>query len=172
MNAARASLGGSLAALTVVAALSTSACGLRTDPRPPEHTMPRRPANFAVSIENNEVRLGWSRPDKSEDGRALLDLAGFRIERSIDEGEFEVLADVAVRDRERIRPQNRFKWRDLDPLRGRSFYRVRAYTDDGQTGTVTPIRPVDVSEAVLERARELRAEVARKAQVQAAPASP
>jgi hypothetical protein len=131
-------------------------CGVRTEPRPPEHTMPKAPDEFSVAIEKDEVRLAWQRPRESEDGHTLDDLAGFRIERAVDGGAFELLADVPVRDRERVRPQNRFKWRDLEPLAGRAAYRVRAYTDDGQAGTISAERTLDVDESVVEHARELR----------------
>jgi len=124
--------------------------------------MPERPTAFSALIENDEVRLRWIRPQHSVDGRDLYDLAGFVIERSNNDGEFEVLAEVAVDDRNRVRPQNTFKWRDLDPIEGRRFYRVRAFTEDGQTGSISPGTPIVVSAEIVEHARtEREAEAAR-----------
>lgn len=143
---------GTLATALAAALLS---CGVRTNPRPPEDTMPREPGDFSVQIERSEVRLAWDRPSESEDGGKLFDLAGFRIERAAGDEAFVVIADVPVRDRERIRPQKRFKWRDLQPVAGRVSYRVRAYTEDGQTGSVSPARTIDVDESVVVHAREL-----------------
>ena len=139
-----------------VAALLLSACGIRTEPRPPELTMPVRPDGFSVAIEKEEVRLKWNRPKTSVDGDKLYDLAGFMIERRTDETEFEVLAEIRVVDRDRIRPQDSFKWRDLDPIEGRSFYRVRAFTEDGQTGSISPGAPIEVPQEIVEHAAELR----------------
>ena len=145
-----------LAVLATMALVGSSACGIRTDPRPPEMTMPERPRQFSVLIENDEVRLHWSRPQKAIDGMRLTDLAGFVIERRTDDTEFVVLAEVLTTDRERIRPQTSFKWRDMNPIEGRSFYRVRAFTDDGQTGSITPATPVVVTAAIVENARSIR----------------
>ncbi len=143
--------------LTALLLAAVVSCGIRTDPRPPEATMPERPANFSALIENDEVRLRWSRPTESTDGRDLYDLAGFVIERGDDGEEFAVIAEVPVNDRNRVRPQNIFKWRDLDPVAGRSFYRVRAFTRDGQTGSISAGTPIEVPTGIVEHARKLRA---------------
>jgi len=145
-----------LVTLALVGLLGSSACGIRTEPRPPEMTMPERPESLTAIIENDEVRLRWTRPKQAVDGQTLYDLAGFIIERRSDESEFAVIAEVQVNDRERVRPQNTFKWRDLDPIEGRSFYRVRAYTEDGQTGAVTPGIPIVVDPEIVANAARLR----------------
>jgi hypothetical protein len=145
-----------LPVLAAMALVGTSGCRIRTDPRPPELTMPERPRQFSVLIENDEVRLRWSRPQESIDGNRLKDLAGFVIERRTDDTEFVILAEVLTTDRERIRPQTSFKWRDMFPVEGRSFYRVRAFTDDGQTGSISPATPVVVSAAIVENTRKIR----------------
>lgn len=142
-----------LAAMTLI---GSSGCGIRTDPRPPELTMPESPSDFSVLIENDEVRLHWSRPKESVDGYRLTDLAGFVIERRTGDTDFVVLAEVFTTDRERIRPQTSFKWRDMYPIEGLSFYRVRAFTDDGQTGSTSASTRVEVSAAIVENARSVR----------------
>ena len=117
--------------------------------------MPERPARFSVLIEDDEVLLRWNRPQQSADGHTLHDLAGFVIERRTDATEFQVLAEVSVNDRDRVRPQTSFKWRDLNPIEGRTFYRVRAFTDDGQTGAISPGTPITVHADIVEHARRL-----------------
>lgn len=144
------------AMLTAMALVASSACGIRTDPRPPELTMPESPGDFSVRIENAEVRLHWNRPKESLDGQRLTDLAGFVIERRTEDADFAVLAEVLTSDRERIRPQAGFKWRDLHPVEGLNYYRVRAFTDDGQTGSPSAGTPIEVGADVVENARSLR----------------
>jgi hypothetical protein len=152
--------------LAAAAALGLPACGIRNEPRPPELTMPVRPDGFSVSIEKEEVRLKWNRPKTSVDGERLYDLAGFVIERRTDETEYAVLAEIRVVDRDRVRPQTSFKWRDLDPLEGRSFYRVRAFTEDGQTGSISPGAPVEVTQEIVEHAAQLRSAASTETQEQ------
>lgn len=159
---------GAASCLAVVVCLAASACGIRTEPRPPEMTMPNRPSSLTAMIENDEVRLRWIRPKESVDGQTLRDLAGFVIERRSDDTEFGIIAEVPVNDRERIRPQTTFKWRDLEPVAGRSFYRVRAVTEDGQTGLMTPAVPIVVDAEIVAHAAVLRDAAADAARDKAA----
>jgi len=145
-----------LRAIAIVA-VALAACGVRTDPRPPEDTMAQQPAGFLVTIEKGEVRLVWERPTESEDGHTLDDLVGFRIERAVDGAPFEQLSEIPVGDRERVRTQRRFKWRDLTPVAGHASYRVRAYAADGQAGTPSTVQSLDVDAAVVEHAVAARA---------------
>jgi len=120
-------------AFVVVAALAAG-CGVRTEPRPPEDTAPRPPANLAAKRTAAGVRVSWDRPDRSMDGERLYDLAGFVVERRSRSGGYEKATDVAVDDNERIRPQTRFRWVDEEAPIDADSYRVYAYTADGQAG--------------------------------------
>jgi len=127
-----------IAALLLTAC--TLACGVRTDPRPPEETAPRPPHDLEARVVPGGVHLTWERPDRSADGERLWDLIGFVIERRPESGEFAVIHSVPVTDNDRIRPQRDFAFDDADPPTGMLFYRVRGFTSGGQHGY--PCAPV------------------------------
>jgi hypothetical protein len=130
--------------LGLVVAIAVAACGVRSLPRPPEDTAPRAPDTPKVRVTDESVRLRWERPSRAVDGEPLYDLAGFIVERRVGGAEFTEIHQMVVDDNERIRPQQNFTFDDESPPPGRLFYRVRAFTLDGQRGAASP--PVLVGE--------------------------
>jgi hypothetical protein len=120
-----------LAALLLVAA---PACGVRTDPRPPEDTAARAPEDFQARIMEGKVELTWERTTKTVDGRRLYDLERFDVERRSAGGELETLAEIPVTDTDRLRTQQVFEYIDHSPPAGAVEYRVRAVAADGEKG--------------------------------------
>lgn len=131
------------APLAAVAAclLLAGACGVRTSPRPPEDTVTVVGAVEATRSEAG-VTLRWKRPRHSADGKALRDLAGFRIERSEAGEPFQEIAVVAVEDNARVRPQRTFGYLDEDAPASALDYRVRAFDSYGQQGIASPVAKV------------------------------
>jgi hypothetical protein len=119
------------AALAVVAA-----CGVRTEPRPPEDTAARAPDGFRVKTVESGVELRWERTTKAMDGERLYDLASFVVERRSDGGAFQTIATIPVTDTDRVRTQRVFRYVDDEPVPA-SEYRVRAVTADGERGVPT-----------------------------------
>lgn len=77
------------------------------------------------------ILLRWERPTRYADGSRMLDLAGFRIERSTASGEFEVLSIREVTDRNRFRPIRNFRYLDVAVTEGEAYrYRVVSFTTD------------------------------------------
>jgi hypothetical protein len=125
------------AAVLVVALLASPACGVRTDPRPPEDTAARAPADFEAKVTGTTVELRWERPTKTADGRRLYDLASFAVERRTGDAPFETIASISVTDSDRLRTQRVFEFVDEAPPPGQVEYRVRAVTADGEPGLET-----------------------------------
>jgi hypothetical protein len=79
----------------------------------------------------------------------MPDLAGFRVERSVDGAPFAVVSELEVTDRDRFRKVRRFRFLDTDVERGRQYrYRVYAFTTDGHVSHVSEVAGV-VREAPL-----------------------
>jgi hypothetical protein len=113
------------------------ACGVRTDPRPPEDTAARAPDDFEAAVAPGTVTLQWERPTRTVDGERLYDLAAFSVERRRGDANFATIATIDVTDTDRIRTQRTFRYVDRDPPPGEVEYRVRAVTDDGEHGMPT-----------------------------------
>ena len=122
-----------LVALLVLAA----ACGVRTDPRPPEDTAAHPPDGFRVKAVTGGVELRWERTTRAMDGDRLYDLASFVVERRSDGGAFETIATIPVTDTDRLRTQKVFHFTDDAPGAGTPEYRVRAVAADGERGVPT-----------------------------------
>ena len=123
-------------AIAALLALS-AACGVRTDPRPPEDTAARPPDKFRVKTVEGGVELRWERVTKSMDGGKLYDLASFHVERRTGGAHFETIAKIPVTDTDRIRTQQVFQYLDAAPPAGTLEYRVRAVAADGEHGVPT-----------------------------------
>jgi len=120
-----------------------TACGRKTDVRPPELVAPSVIRDLAAENVARGVALGWRRPSTSADGKALLDLDAFVIERALPGEPFTFVSRVAVGDRDRLRQQKRFTYVDEGLRLGESYrYRVLAVTVDGYVSP--PSNVVDI----------------------------
>jgi hypothetical protein len=134
------------------AVLMLCACGVRTDPRPPEDTAARAPGDFEVARLAGGIELSWERPTKTEDGGRLYDLSGFLVERAEGSNDFAPVASLAVTDNDRIRAQRTFHYLDESPPTGPLRYRVRAMHEDGQQGMASELLLVgDAAPARIEK---------------------
>jgi hypothetical protein len=119
--------------LTLVSLLvTTTACGIRTLPRPPEDTMPRAATDLVAKRDETGVRLEWERPGKSMDGERLADLTGFLVERRGSNGSFTIIADVPADTTHRLRPYKSYSYVDKAAPDGNVEYRIVCYASDGQ----------------------------------------
>jgi hypothetical protein len=133
--------------LLAVLACDASACGVRTEPRPPEDTAARAPADFEARFLTGAVQLRWERSTKTVDGRRLYDLESFVVERRTGDGPFEAIATIPVTDTDRLRAQRTFEIVDRAPPPGPVEYRVRAVTADGEAGVPSETQAVTVPPA-------------------------
>jgi hypothetical protein len=118
-------------ALLCAALVAPLACGRKTPVKPPELVQPRAIRELAAENVAGGVRLSWERPREYVDGSTMRDLAGFRIERREDEGDFTTLVTVPVIDRDRFRQVRRFRFVDGDVAPGHRYaYRVFSFTED------------------------------------------
>ncbi|MFN2376395.1 MAG: hypothetical protein ABR538_07650 [Candidatus Binatia bacterium] len=122
-------------ALLAALAIGVSACGLRTDPRPPEDTAPVIPGIVRRTTEGEAVVLRWKRAASSADGMKLEDLAAFVVEkRSGEDQPWQRAATIDVTDQEKFRRRNDYSWREEDAAAAGASYRVFAVCADGQEG--------------------------------------
>lgn len=121
-----------LVALAV--SLLAVACGRKSDPRPPELTVPRSPEPVVASNVAAGIRVQWRRPDEYVDGARFDDLSQFIVYRACEAApDFERIAEIPVSDRDRFRRQRGFDLVDHDPALGVACrYRVFAIAGDGQ----------------------------------------
>lgn len=130
-------------------ALAVSACGRKTPVRPPELVVPNSVQRLDVNNTDRGIELTWDRPTRYADGSQMLDLAGFRIERSRPCCGFVAYKEIEVDDRHRFRRTPRFRWVDERVEPGEVYtYRITAHTLDGyasaptESESITRARPI------------------------------
>lgn len=134
------------APLAAAALLAFAACGIRTDPRPPEDTMARAPTELSAEREEQTVVVKWRSPGESVDGSRLIDLSRFVVERRAGEQTFSRIGETAADTTHRLRPIRYYSYVDEAPVDGDAEYRVVAYTADGQRGV--PSDPTSLKPAL------------------------
>jgi len=116
----------------VMAIAIAPGCGAKSRPVPPELTHPERVNDLAAKSDPKGILLTWSRPMKYSGGKALKDLAGFRLLRSEGDGSLADLAELPINDQERFQKVHRFAYVDTTALVGHSYrYVMIAETTDG-----------------------------------------
>lgn len=133
------------APLLAAAVLTLAACGIRTDPRPPEDTMARAPTKLTAVRAGATVVVEWRSPGESVDGKRLSDLARFVVERRVGNEPFATVGETAADTTHRLRPVRQYTYVDEAPLGDDAEYRVVAFTADGQRGV--PSEPARVTTA-------------------------
>ncbi|MBI3797912.1 MAG: fibronectin type III domain-containing protein [Deltaproteobacteria bacterium] len=114
-----------------------SACGRKTDVRPPELVGPEPIGDLTLEATDKTIQLHWGRPQKYVDGSDMDDLGGFVVLRATENGQgkagvFARIATVPVEDRDRFRKAKKFSYTDEQLTAGTLYrYRVEAFTLDG-----------------------------------------
>ncbi len=144
-RALRASV--SVRALSLIALLLAIpiGCGVKSRPRPPEDVVPSPIADLRGTSVRDGVELRWGRPRETVDGRPLIDLGGFYVERaSAGAPTFDRIATVEVTDRERIQQQRVFRFTDTGVAAGDTCqYRVVSFTLDGYVSDPSNVASVE-----------------------------
>jgi hypothetical protein len=121
-----------IVAAAVMAIAIVPGCGAKSRPIPPELTHPDRINDLTAKPDPKGIRLTWSRPMKYSGGKALKDLAGFRLMRSEGDGSLADIADLPISDQERFQKVRRFAYIDTTAELGHSYrYTLIAETTDG-----------------------------------------
>jgi len=106
-----------------------SACGRKTDVKPPQLIAPEAIRELEATNEEEGIRISWERPNEYVDGSPMHDLAAFRAERSTAGGPFQTLSKVEVTDRDRFRQIRRFRLLDTNVRPNETYrYRVVSFT--------------------------------------------
>jgi len=134
------------APLLAATLLALAACGIRTDPRPPEDTMARAPTKFTAVRAGATVVVEWRSPGESVDGKRLTDLARFVVERRVGDEPFATAGETAADTTHRLRPVRQYSFVDDRPRGDAAEYRVVPFTADGQRGV--PSEPARVTATV------------------------
>ena len=130
---ARASM---LSCVLLLYGIGIGGCGHKTPVRPPSLIAPEPIGDLALNVQDQGVRLSWSRPQRYMDGSQMEDLGGFvvlRAARSEDVIQpFARIALIPVADHDRFQQAKKFDYTDT-PLSTGTFYRYRvvAVTLDG-----------------------------------------
>ena len=119
----------SIALLLLIA--SGAACGLKADPRGVDQVRPKTIASLSGAAQADGVHLEWQRPAAYANGQRMDDLGGFLVFRGLPGEEAKEIANIAVADRERFRPEKTFNYVDKEASKtGTYYYRVISYTTD------------------------------------------
>jgi hypothetical protein len=114
-----------------------SACGRKTDVRPPELVAPEPVGDLTLEATDKTIQLHWGRPQKYVDGSNMDDLGGFVVLRATENGQgkagaFSRVATVPVEDRDRFHKAKKFSYTDEQLTTGTLYrYRVQVFTLDG-----------------------------------------
>ena len=107
--------------------------------------MARAPTNLTAVRKGTTVVVEWRSPGNSVDGKRLVDLARFVVERRAGDEPFVTVGETAADTMHRLRPIRQYTYVDETPLSGDAEYRVVSYTADGQRGV--PSEPAHVTAA-------------------------
>lgn len=118
--------------LLASAVLLLPACGRKTPVKPPELAAPKQIADLRADNRPDGIQLTWGRPRVYEDDSRMLNLAGFRVERSSGEAKGETLGELRLTDQERFQQTRQLRYLDRTALPNAEYqYRVFAFTLDG-----------------------------------------
>lgn len=133
-----------LIAALCVAGATLSACGRKTQVKPPEMVAPEPIDTLAATNAATGVQLSWRRPAKYADGSRMTDLGAFQVERSSNGAPFMPVATIEVTDRDRLQQARHFRWVDTDAVPGETYqYRVISLTTDGYASRPSNIATIE-----------------------------
>jgi hypothetical protein len=119
-------LGAALASATFLA------CGVKSQPIPPESARPEKIVSLEASNLKEGVRLTWDRPDNYAGGQKMKDLGGFTVSRNEEGMKSQKIGDIQVTDQGRFQVQRTFEFVDGDAVLGKTYhYQVTSSTTDG-----------------------------------------
>lgn len=165
------------AALALLLAVGTAACGKTGPPVAPETRLPQPVSDLAAVVEDGSVVLTWTNPGRRADNTALRDLTSARVYRTGDDGlgqpraallrrgriaGWEEVTRIPLADRESGREQ-RLSFEDRQGLVAGRRYSYVVLTEDAR-GRVSPPSPrvSVVLIAVPEAPRELTAQAGER----------
>ncbi len=125
--------------------LAVFGCGKKSSPRPPMEIAPGAVKFFVASGTVEGVMLSWLSPTTTLNGRALDELAGFKVYRSeINEdkkmGDFVEISDISFKSsNENFRYQ--YLDKDVKPKLRYDYY-VVAYDTKGDRGVLSQVLEV------------------------------
>ncbi|MGH7819820.1 MAG: hypothetical protein ACREQ9_08610 [Candidatus Binatia bacterium] len=120
----------SLRALLVLA-LALGACGLKSDPRGADQVRPKPITTLTGEPAADGVRLNWQRTSEYVNGQRMDDLGGFKVFRGTPGELSEEIAEIAVTDRDRFRPEKQYEYLDKRVSPGATYYyRIVSFTTD------------------------------------------
>jgi len=134
--------------MALAAACSLTACGKRDFPRPPQLVRPKAIQDLRAHPAADGIRLTWTRPTTTVEGRAMPDLDGVMISRALqaptitspDELIFEHIATIHLDDRARFDKVRKMTFDDRTVVAGHVYvYRVTAFTLDRYFSLPSPV---------------------------------
>jgi hypothetical protein len=118
--------------IAALASLTFPACGVKSQPIPPEAARPERILGLEAANAKDGIRLTWDRPTAYAGGQKMKDLSGFVISRTVANGQLEKLGEIEVHDEGRYQVQNTFNFTDQATVMGTTYhYQVTSNTTDG-----------------------------------------
>jgi hypothetical protein len=108
------------------------ACGVKSQPIPPEAARPAKIASLEAANAKEGIRLTWDRPENYAGGAKMKDLGGFSITRTQEGKPSEKIGDIQVHDEGRFQVQRTFTFIDGATVMGKTYhYQVTSSTTDG-----------------------------------------
>ena len=119
----------------LIAALASAtflACGVKSQPIPPESARPEKIVSLEAANIKEGVRLSWDRPENYAGGEKMKDLGGFTVSRAQEGMKAEKIGDIEVTDQGRFQVQRTFEFIDGNTIIGKTYhYQVTSSTTDG-----------------------------------------
>ena len=118
--------------MAALASATFLACGVKSQPIPPEAARPEKIVSLEAANVKEGVRLTWDRPDNYAGGAKMKDLGSFTISRAEEGRPVEKIGDVQVTDQGRFQVQRTFEFIDGNTIMGKTYhYQVTSGTTDG-----------------------------------------
>jgi hypothetical protein len=115
-----------------LASLTFLACGVKSQPIPPEAARPEKIVSLEAANIKEGVRLTWDRPDNYAGGAKMKDLGGFTVSRAEEGMKSQKIGDLQVTDQGRFQVQRTFEFIDGNTIVGKTYhYQVTSSTTDG-----------------------------------------
>jgi hypothetical protein len=118
--------------IAALASVTFLACGVKSQPIPPESARPEKIVSLEAANIKEGVRLRWDRPENYASGAKMKDLGGFTVSRAEEGTKSEKIGDIEVTDQGRFQVQRIFEFIDGNTIMGKTYhYQVTSNTKDG-----------------------------------------